>query len=70
MPLNQETFAKLARAKYFTKVDVIAAFNKIRVAEGHEWMTAFRTRFGLFEYKVMPFGLVNAPASFLMLTTF
>jgi hypothetical protein len=43
---------------------VIAAFNQIRIAEGNEWMTAFNTRYGLFETLVMPFGLTNAPATF------
>ena len=43
---------------------MIAAFNKLRIAEGHEWKTAFITRFGLFETLVTPFGLCNAPASF------
>ena len=63
-PLTDESFARLAEARYFTKVDVVAAFNKLRMKEGTEWLTAFRTRFGLFEYAVMPFGLTNAPSSF------
>jgi len=64
IPLIKETLDALCRAKWYTKVDIVAAFNRIRIAEGHEWMTAFITRFGLYEMLVMPFGLCNAPATF------
>jgi hypothetical protein len=64
LPLIRETLDAICRAKVYTKLDIIAAFNKLRIAEGHEWKTAFITRFGLFESMVMPFGLCNAPASF------
>ena len=64
LPLVQETLAQLSHAKLYTKLDVIAAFNRICVKEGHKWMTAFNTRYGLFELLVMPFGLSNAPATF------
>ena len=64
LPLIRETFRLISKAKWFTKLDIIAAFNKIRIAEGEEWKTAFRTRFGLFEYLVTPFGLTGAPATF------
>ena len=50
----------LCKARYYSKIDIIAAFNKLRVAEGEEWKTAFRTYNGLFEYTVMPFGLYRA----------
>ena len=64
IPLIQETLTRLSKAKYYTKLDIIAAFNKLRIAKGDEWLTAFRTRYGLFEYLVMPFGLANAPSTF------
>lgn len=63
-PLIRETLSRLCLAKDYTKLDIIAAFNEIRKAEGHEDKTAFLTRYGLFEYAVMPFGLCNAPATF------
>jgi hypothetical protein len=49
LPLIQETLRNLSEAVVFTKLDVIAAFHRIRIAEGDEWKTAFRSRFGLFE---------------------
>lgn len=64
LPLIQETLARLSRAKFYTKLDINAVFNQIRIAEGKEWLTAFNTRYGLFESLVMPFGLTNAPATF------
>jgi transposase InsO family protein len=64
LPLIRETLNNLSKAKWFTKLDVIAAFHKIRVAEGDEWKTAFRTRFGLFEWLVTPFGMANSPSTF------
>jgi hypothetical protein len=64
LPLISETLANLSKAKWFTKLDVIAAFHNIRIAQGDEWKTAFRTRFGLFEWLVTPFGLANAPSTF------
>ena len=64
LPLIYETLRSISKAKWFTKLDVIAAFHKIRIAEGDEWKTAFRTRYGLYEWMVTPFGLANAPSTF------
>ena len=64
IPRVSETLSRLSKSEIYTKLDVISAFNRIRVREGDEHLTAFTTRFGQFEYLVMPFGLCNAPATF------
>jgi hypothetical protein len=64
LPLIGELMERISKAKYFTKFDVRDGYNRLRVAPGEEWKTAFRCRYGLFEYTVMPFGLCNAPGTF------
>jgi hypothetical protein len=64
LPLIRETLNRLAKAKWYTKLDLRWGYIQIRMAKGKEWKTAFGTRYGLFEYNVMPFGLTNAPATF------
>ncbi|POV98898.1 hypothetical protein PSTT_14130 [Puccinia striiformis] len=64
IPIVGQLLNQLQGCRFFTKIDLKSAFNLLRVAEGHEWKTAFRTPWGLYEYLVMPFGLANAPACF------
>jgi hypothetical protein len=64
LPLISEILERVGKAKIFTKLDLRGAYNLIRIKEGDEFKTAFRTRYGQFEYLVIPFGLTNAPATF------
>ena len=64
LPLISELQNRLQGACWFTKFDIPGAYHQIRMKEGEEWKTAFRTRLGHFEDQVMTFGLTNAPATF------
>ncbi|SOV09219.1 uncharacterized protein UDID_18292 [Ustilago sp. UG-2017a] len=64
LPLIDELLDRLREARFFTCIDLRGAYNLLRIAKGDKWKTAFRTRYGLFQYNVMPFGLTNTPASF------
>ncbi|KAJ6436919.1 hypothetical protein O9K51_10455 [Purpureocillium lavendulum] len=64
LPLISAILDRLGRAKLFTKLDLKDAYHRLRIRQGDEWKTAFRCHYGHYEYQVMPFGLVNAPASF------
>lgn len=56
IPTVRDTLERIGNAKYFTKLAVISAFNCVRIKEGHEWLTAFNTRYGQLKCLVMPFG--------------
>ena len=64
LPLIDEMLSRLAGAHSFCKVDLCDTYHQIRIKEGDEWKTMFHTKFGSFEYLVMPFGLSNTPATF------
>ena len=64
LPLLSSTFEPLEGATVFSKLDLRNAYHLVRIKEGDEWKTAFNTPMGHFEYRVLPFGLCNAPAVF------
>lgn len=64
LPLIRETLRLIAKATWISKIDVRTAFHRLRIMAGDEWKTAFRTRFGAYEWLVTPFGLAGAPAAF------
>jgi len=64
LPLVSDIINRLKGAKYFSKFDVRWGYNNIRIKEGDEWKAAFATNQGLFEPRVMFFGLTNSPATF------
>jgi len=55
---------RLGAAKYLTKLDIKDAYHNIRIRERNEWKTTSTTKLGTYEYRVMSFGLCNAPAAF------
>ena len=64
IPLIDETLARISEARIFTKLDIRQAFHRIRMDPASEELTTFRTRYGSYKCKVLPFGLTNGPATY------
>ena len=64
LPLISSLLERINGARFFTKIDLRGAYNLVWIRRGDEYKTAFRTRYGHFEYTIMPFGLTNASTVF------